>query len=149
MSSSTIVVGVDGSEPSVEALHWAVGQAKLTGDRVVAVIGWEYPATGWAGMMPGQVIPVDFDAEKLAGQILDDTLAKHLDPETAASVERRVVDGPAAQVLIDNAEGASLLVVGDRGHSGVKAVLLGSVSANVTQHATCPVVVVRGGTTAD
>lgn len=57
---------------------------------------------------------------------------------------RTVVGGNATQALIDAAKGASLLVVGDRGHSGFKAAVLGSVSSHVTQHASCPVVVVRG-----
>lgn len=57
---------------------------------------------------------------------------------------RTVVSGNPAQALIDQAEGASLLVVGDRGYSGFKAAVLGSVSSRVTQHSPCPVVVVRG-----
>ncbi|MEU0283186.1 universal stress protein [Streptomyces sp. NPDC088147] len=145
--SGTIVVGVDGSEPSLKALRWAVRQAKLTGDEVGAVIGWEYPATGWAGMLPG--MPPEFEPEQLAWQILDEALDRTLDADVAAVIERRVVSGPAAQVLLDSSEGASLLVVGDRGYSGFKAALLGSVSLHVTQHAKCPVVVVRGEITED
>ncbi|MFC9652761.1 MULTISPECIES: universal stress protein [unclassified Streptomyces] len=145
--SGTIVVGVDGSEPSLKALRWAVRQAKLTGDEVGAVIGWEYPATGWAGMLPG--MPPEFEPEQLAWQILDEALDRTLEADVAAVVERRVVSGPAAQVLLDSSEGASLLVVGDRGYSGFKAALLGSVSLHVTQHAKCPVVVVRGEFTED
>ncbi|MEU3185051.1 universal stress protein [Streptomyces sp. NPDC006923] len=143
--SNKIVVGVDGSEPSLKALHWAVQQAKLTGDRLAAVIGWEYPAVGWAGMTPG--VPPEFDPEQLARQILDEALDKNLAPDVAASVERLVVAGHAAQVLTEISEGAALLVVGDRGHSGFTAALLGSVSLHVTQHAKCPVVVVRGEVT--
>ncbi|MGS2589229.1 universal stress protein [Streptomyces hebeiensis] len=142
--SGTIVIGVDGSEPSLKALFWAVRQAELTGDRLTAVIGWEYPATGWAGMMPA--MPADFDPEAMARQILDEALEKNLPPRVAAGVERRVVAAPAAQALLESVAdvSASLLVVGDRGYSGFKAALLGSVSLHVTQHATCPVVVVRG-----
>lgn len=103
--SGTIVVGVDGSEPSLKALRWAVRQAKLTGDDVGAVIGWEYPATGWAGMLPG--MPPEFEPEQLAWQILDEALDKTLEADVAAVVERRVVSGPAAQVLLDASEGAS------------------------------------------
>ncbi|EST26129.1 MULTISPECIES: universal stress protein [Streptomyces] len=137
-----IVVGVDGSASSVKALHWAVRQAGLTGDTVEAAIGWEYPASAWATMAPG--IPPEFDPEQLAGQILDETLESALGKEGAAAVDRQVVGAPAAQALLDRAEGAVLLVVGDRGYSGFKAALLGSVSLHVTQHATVPVVVVRG-----
>ncbi|MFG2867931.1 universal stress protein [Streptomyces sp. NPDC048338] len=137
-----IVVGVDGSEQSLKALAWAAAQAALTGDSLQAVIGWEYPAS-WATLMPG--VPPEFDPEQLAKQILDESLEQALAPEVAAAVTRTVVGGNAAQALVDQAAGASLLVVGDRGHSGFKAAVLGSVSTNVAQHAPCPVVVVRGG----
>jgi nucleotide-binding universal stress UspA family protein len=106
------------------------------------VIGCEHPATSWAAMMPAT--PAEFDPEKLARQILDEALEKNLDEATAATIDRQVVNGPAAQVLIDASTHASLLVVGERGYSGFTATLLGSVSLHVTQHAKSPVVVVRG-----
>ncbi|MEU2548096.1 universal stress protein [Streptomyces roseolus] len=140
MAGGRIVVGVDGSGPSLEALKWAAGQAALTGDALHAVISWEYPAS-WATLMPG--VPPEFDPERLAGQILDQSLTEALTPEQAAAATRTVVSGNPAQALIDQARGAELLVVGDRGYSGFKAAVLGSVSTNVTQHAPCPVVVVR------
>ncbi len=141
MAGGRIVVGVDGSGPSLKALKWAAAQAALTGDTLHAVISWEYPAS-WATLMPG--VPPEFDPERLAQQILDQSLAEALTPEQAAATTRTVVSGNAAQALVDQAAGAELLVVGDRGHSGFKAAVLGSVSTNVTQHAPCPVVVVRG-----
>ncbi|MFJ8131416.1 universal stress protein [Streptomyces hydrogenans] len=141
MAGGRIVVGVDGSEPSLKALKWAAAQAALTGDTLHAVISWEYPAS-WATLMPG--VPPEFDPERLAKQILDQSLDEALTPAEAAAVTRTVVGGNAAQALIDQAEGAELLVVGDRGYSGFKAAVLGSVSSQVTQHAPCPVVVVRG-----
>ncbi|MFF5502850.1 universal stress protein [Streptomyces roseolus] len=143
MAGGRIVVGVDGSGPSLKALTWAARQAALTGDSLHAVISWEYPAS-WATLMPG--VPPEFDPERLAEQILDQSLAEALTPEQAAATTRTVVAGNAAQALIDQAEGAELLVVGDRGYSGFKAAVLGSVSTNVTQHAPCPVVVVRAPT---
>ncbi|MCQ6552286.1 universal stress protein [Streptomyces sp. C10-9-1] len=139
-----IVVGVDGSEPSVKALRWAVRQAGLSGETLEAVISWEYPAAGWAAMVPS--LPPDFDPEQMASKILDDTLERTLGAEAAASVQRTVVVGNPAQALMERAEGADLLVVGDRGYSGFKAALLGSVGLHLSQHAPCPVVVVRGGT---
>ncbi|MET9956936.1 universal stress protein [Streptomyces sp. NPDC006339] len=140
-SGGRIVVGVDGSEPSLKALRWAARQAALTGDSLHAVITWEYPAS-WATAMPG--VPQGFDPERLAKEILDESLAKALTPAEAAAVTRTVAAGNPSQILVEQAEGASLLVVGDRGHSGFKAAVLGSVSTNVAQHAPCPVVVVRG-----
>ncbi|MBT2898569.1 MULTISPECIES: universal stress protein [unclassified Streptomyces] len=136
-----IVVGVDGSDSSIKALHWAVRQAELTGAAVEAVNSWEYPATSWASMMPG--MPEDFDPQALATVSLTEALEEALGAEGAAAVSKVVVIGNPAQALLDRAQGADLLVVGARGHTGLKATLLGSVSLHVTQHAPCPVTVVR------
>ncbi|PCG81390.1 universal stress protein UspA [Streptomyces sp. WZ.A104] len=136
-----IVVGVDGSEESVKAVHWAVRQAELTGDTVEAVNAWEYPATSWASMMPG--MPEDFDPQAVAAVSLTEALEEALGAEGAAEVSKIVVIGNPAQVLLERAKGARLLVVGARGYSGFKAALLGSVSLTVAQHAPCPVTVVR------
>ncbi|MEU9359221.1 universal stress protein [Streptomyces sp. NPDC048301] len=137
-----IVVGVDGSDPSLKALHWAVRQAGLTGDTVEAVNSWEYPATSWASMMPG--MPEDFDPQAVATVALTEALEEALGAAGAAAIQKIVVIGNPAQSLLDRSEGANLLVVGARGRSGLKATLLGSVSLHVTQHATCPVTVVHG-----
>jgi nucleotide-binding universal stress UspA family protein len=59
-------------------------------------------------------------------------------------VRARVVEGNAAQVLLDASDGADLLVVGSRGHGGFTEALLGSVSQHCVHHARCPVVVIRG-----
>ncbi|NEE27952.1 universal stress protein [Streptomyces sp. SID7982] len=136
-----IVVGVDGSDSSIRALHWAVRQAELTGATVEAVNSWEYPATSWASMMPG--MPEDFDPQALATVSLNEALEEALGAAGAAAVSKVVVIGNPAQALLDRAQGADLLVVGARGHTGFKATLLGSVSLHVTQHAPCPVTVVR------
>ncbi|MFJ9061018.1 universal stress protein [Streptomyces sp. NBC_00111] len=136
-----IVVGVDGSDASIKALRWAVRQAELTGDTVEAVNSWEYPATGWASMMPG--MPEDFDPQAVATVALNEALEEALGGEGAAAVEKIVVIGNPAQTLLERSRGANLLVVGARGYSGFKATLLGSVSLHVAQHATCPVTVVR------
>jgi nucleotide-binding universal stress UspA family protein len=63
----------------------------------------------------------------------------------AVTIRPRIVEDHAAQALLDAAEGADLVVVGSRGHGGFSGALLGSVSQHVVQHATCPVVVIRGG----
>jgi nucleotide-binding universal stress UspA family protein len=141
--SGTIVVGVDGSDPSIKALRWAARQAALTGDRLETVIAWEYPAN-WGAISGMGGIPAEFEPENLARQVLDEAVGKGLDPDVAAAVDRQVLEGHAAQILVKRSEGATLLVVGDRGHSGFTAALLGSVSMHVSQHSHSPVVVVRG-----
>jgi nucleotide-binding universal stress UspA family protein len=109
-----IVVGVDGSPSSREALRWAVQQAALTGSAVDAVIAWHDPAS-YAGY----------------GWLIADTSYADL-------------KGHPARVLLDAAEGGDLLVVGNRGHGGFAGMLLGSVSQHCVNHSPCPVVVIRG-----
>jgi nucleotide-binding universal stress UspA family protein len=132
----TIVVGVDGSGPSREALSWACRQAKLTGAAVRAVIAWHYPDSY------GYPIPVnDVDWPGLARQVVTDAIA---DLPDQGSVTCLVVQGDPAQVLLDASSQADLLVVGSRGHGGFLEALLGSVGQHCVHHATCPVVVIRG-----
>jgi nucleotide-binding universal stress UspA family protein len=130
-----IVVGVDGSVPSKAALSWAVQQGKLTGAVVEAVIAWEFPATY------GYPVPVSgVSWEQLAQQAVSEAVA---DVAAPVKVTYKVVEGNAAQALVDESAGADLLVVGSRGHSGFVEALLGSTSQHCVHHATCPVVVIR------
>lgn len=137
-----IVVGVDGSEPSLHALRWAARQAALTGASLEAVIAWEMPSLYGTGMIPG--IPEGFDLEDSAANALSQAVETALPPEQAAAVVQTPVLGNAAQAILDRGEGAELIVVGVRGHGTFRSTLLGSVSHTVTLHADCPVVVVRG-----
>jgi nucleotide-binding universal stress UspA family protein len=136
-----IVVGVDGSASSKAALWWAVRQAELTDGTVEAVTAWHYPSA-WYGWTPPQ--SVTFDFEKIASEMLDETIAKSIGPDHLVEISKRVLQGNAAAVLLDAARGAELLVVGNRGHGGFAGTLLGSVGQHCVQHASCPVVVVRG-----
>lgn len=141
-ASGRIVVGVDGSSHSEEALRWAIGQARLTGQPVEAVTSWSVPVP--YGGMGGAGAVVAFDWEGEATSTLRDTVAKAVDSPDADRVSQRVVQGHPAQVLVDAAAEAALLVVGSRGRSGFTGMLLGSVSQHVIARAACPVVVVRG-----
>ena len=131
-----IVVGVDGSASSVDALRWALRQAARTGDHVKAVIAWDYPN------MYGYPLTEDVDWEAAAGQTLDEAVQQAAGTDHPA-VTSAVMRGNPTQVLVQAAAGAELLVVGNRGHGGFTEMLLGSVSSHVVAHATCPVLVVR------
>jgi nucleotide-binding universal stress UspA family protein len=74
--------------------------------------------------------------------LLEQAIAQGDDGDQPAT-ERRVVQGNAAAVLIEQSRSADLLVVGNRGHGGFTGMLLGSVSGHCEHHAHCPVVVVR------
>jgi nucleotide-binding universal stress UspA family protein len=143
-SATRIAVGVDGSPSSVEALRWAIQQAALTGAAVDAVVAWHYPAvTGGYGWAPGSM-GSGGDFQEIAGKTLADAISSSLDPASHVRVRSCVVEGNPAQVLLDAAAGADLLVVGSRGHGGFAEALLGSVSQHCVHHSTCPVVVIRG-----
>jgi nucleotide-binding universal stress UspA family protein len=130
-----IVVGVDGSKLSVEALHWAVDYARRCGGRIRAVIAWRYPVSyGFPATFP----EIDFAGE--ATRMMEAAVSAAL-PDSDLPVQTRVVQGPTVPVLLDEARGADLLVVGSRGHGEFAGMLLGSVSAACVQHATCPVLV--------
>ncbi|MFF2044196.1 universal stress protein [Kitasatospora sp. NPDC058170] len=137
-----IVVGVDGSPASAQALRWAVDYARLTGGTVHAIAAWEYPAFyGWAGLT---VPPAEgFNPEELAGRTLSDTVRGVVGDDPGVKITEAVLPGNAARALLDAAQGASLVVVGSRGLGGFSGALLGSVSRHLTEHAPCPVVVVR------
>jgi len=133
-----IVVGVDGSEPSKAALAWAMAQGRLTGAVVEAVIAWEVPATY------GYPIPVsDVNWKQLAQQVVSDAIADVAGPAAPAKISSKVVEGNAAQALLEESARADLLVVGNRGHGGFVEALVGSTGQHCVEHATCPVVIIR------
>ncbi|MDQ0028671.1 universal stress protein [Arthrobacter bambusae] len=133
-----IVVGVDGSDASVEALREAHRLASALGISVEGWICWDFPAGHEAYEMMGR----DGFSHQ-ASEILHDAMTKAFGPELPPNVRTRLVLGSARQSLIDASRFASLLVVGRRGHGGFNGLLLGSVSAACVAHARCPVLVVH------
>jgi nucleotide-binding universal stress UspA family protein len=77
-------------------------------------------------------------------QALDDTVQAVFGDQPPPELHREAREGGAAKVLLDVSQGATMLVVGSRGHGGVAGLLLGSVSANVAEHAPCPVLIIHG-----
>lgn len=133
-----ILVGVDGSEGSKEALRWAAEQARYTGARLDVVMAWKIPGASYGVLAP---MPTSMDLPGEAKMALDKLIEEVLGTAPAVTVSARVVEGPPAAVLLKEAEGADLLVVGNRGHGGLVGMLLGSVSEQCVAHARCPVIV--------
>ncbi|MEU8515733.1 universal stress protein [Kitasatospora sp. NPDC048722] len=138
--SARIVVGVDGSPTSRAALVWAARQAGLTGAAVDAVIAWQYPV-GYG--TPSAAVP-NFDLAGNARQTLAGAVAAATARSPQVEIRQHVVQGHPAAALLEAADSADLLVVGNRGHGGFTEALLGSVSQHCVHLARCPVVVVRG-----
>ena len=83
------------------------------------------------------------DLHRAADDLLERALTDAGDEARDIEIERQVVQGTAAEVLVSAATADDLLVVGSRGHGGFASLLLGSVSQQCVQHAACPVVVVH------
>ena len=140
-STGPIVVGIDGSPQARAALEWAIDEARLKKAELHIVVGWRLPnMLGWP--VP---LPTDFDPVGPAQAVVDETVKFINDNHADVVVRSHVEEGPAARSLIRKAQevGASLLVVGARGHGEVAGMLIGSVSEYVATHAHCPVVIVR------
>jgi nucleotide-binding universal stress UspA family protein len=147
--SKAIVVGVDGSEASWEALRWAADEARLRFAQLVAVHAGSFiPAQpiGDPGMlaMPAGDLAGQLGAESEAARgVLEAAVEEALGAEPGLEIEQKLVEGDAGDALVAESESAELVVVGSHGRSGLKAALLGSVSRHVVSHAACPVVVVK------
>ncbi|GAA1762560.1 universal stress protein [Luedemannella helvata] len=135
-----IVVGVDGSVASVQALRWALGYARAAGAAVEAVIAWDIPSSMGYGPTVIEGVDIATAAREALAAIVEGNSAEY----PGVAVTQRALRGHPADVLIDEAEGADLLVVGSHGYGGFARALLGSVSQHCISHADCPVVVVRG-----
>jgi nucleotide-binding universal stress UspA family protein len=144
VSIDRIVVGVDGSAGSRQALRWALDEARSHGADVEAVHAWD----DWPG--PAEVegagfLDIDVDTlEDRARRILDDAVDAADASGLTRPVRRVVARGGPARTLVEASKGADLLVVGSRGYGTFTALLVGSVATQCTHHAACPVVVVRG-----
>lgn len=134
---SRIVVGVDGSPESVEALRWALDEARARRARLDVVMAWQYPVPVDAILPEAR----DFDRQTEAEV---QTLVDEVDPDgrSGVDVHPRVFRGPAGPALIDAARGAELLVVGSQGRGRFAGLVLGSVSLFCVSKAPCSVVVV-------
>jgi nucleotide-binding universal stress UspA family protein len=136
--AAPIVVGLDGSVLSIDALRWAVGQARLTGADIHAVTGWEVPYTI-------MIVPTYTEADycRDAHQVLDRSVAEVQEAAPDVRIEKHLIQKRPALALTTAARGAQLLVIGSHGRGELPGVHLGSVASYCVHHAPCPVVVVR------
>jgi nucleotide-binding universal stress UspA family protein len=142
-----IVVGIDESDCSREALAWALEEARLR--QSVLEVVYAYGSTsGWVGMgeVVGAAIPENFsedDVAHAARSVLNDEVDRATGGPTDVELILRTVPLHAGEALVEASNGATLLVLGTHGHGDLHHALLGSVSSHCIHHARCPVVVVR------
>lgn len=147
--SKPIVVGIDGSDASREALRWAAEEARLRSAPLVALYAWSFippQPIGDPGLLavPAGDFPGQLEAERdAASGALEAAVADALAAAPGIQVEQKLVEGDPGDALVAASESSQLVVVGSHGRSGIQAALLGSVSRHVTSHADCPVVVVK------
>ena len=133
---SVVVVGVDGSTGSRDAVRWAAEYARLTGAKLRAVSSWRWPNYITR-------IPPGIDLEADTRRTLEEVVAEVRADFPEVPVGDRVIEGPGGPALLSQAADASLLVVGARGRAAYPGMLLGSVAEYCVRNGPCPVVVVR------
>ncbi|TNC19626.1 universal stress protein [Amycolatopsis alkalitolerans] len=141
-SEGPVVVGVDGSVASEEAVAVAFDEASWRGAPLIAVHSWDdafltavFEETHWT---------LDHDQiQEREGEVLAERLAGWQEKCPDVAVERVVTHGRPAVALLDQADSAQLIVVGSRGRGGFAGMLLGSTSQAVMSYALCPVLVAR------
>ena len=139
--SRRVVVGVDGSEASRNALAFAFDYADSTGGTVVALHGRS--VTSMNGPWDVDVAPAVAEELESAQRLLAEAVAGMGEKYPDVPLELQPMPVPPVRALADSSLTAALVVVGTRGRGGFVGLLLGSVSAGVLQHAQCPVAVVR------
>ncbi|MGW3989189.1 universal stress protein [Streptomyces sp. NPDC004830] len=138
-----VVVGVDGSPPSLDAVQTAAGEARIRGAelRLVHAFGRS------SAHLPAGAPPWS-PAGTGVRELLDGTMAmaerRARDVAPHADITRDVTLGHPMEVLEIASRTASLVVVGSRGLGAVGGLLLGSTSAHLAAHSSCPLLVVRG-----
>jgi nucleotide-binding universal stress UspA family protein len=143
---SRIVVGTDGSETAAEAVRQAAELARLTGAKLDLVSAYE-PVSGQRLREEARNVPEDLQWLVNPREDVDTTLERSAEPWLKAGLEVNVFprEGDPADAILDVAEenGADLIVVGNKGMTGAKRFLLGSVPNKVSHHAPCGVWIVR------
>jgi nucleotide-binding universal stress UspA family protein len=139
VSRGRIVVGIDGSAASIDALAWAGRQAHLAHANLEIIMTWDWPTTyGLAAYLPEGYDPSEGLLEILA-KAADDLRTKYPD----IVITTRLVQRHPAPLLVEASKGADLLVIGSRGHGEFVGMLIGSVSEYCATNAHCPVLVHR------
>jgi nucleotide-binding universal stress UspA family protein len=144
---ASIVVGTDGSDTAKSAVHYAIDLARELGARLLIVSAYE-PISNQRLRHERAEVPPDLqwmvnpreDVIAMLEEAREDATTAGLD-----DVEIFSRQGDAADAILDIAEEqrADLIVVGNRGMTGAKRFLLGSVPNKVSHHAPCSVLIVR------
>jgi nucleotide-binding universal stress UspA family protein len=142
----SIVVGTDGSETANEAVRQATELAKAVGSSIDLVSAYE-PVSSARLREEAQQVPKDLEWMVNPREDVDATLkaAGEQIAEAGVEVQTFAREGDPADAILDVAEErkSDLIVVGNKGMTGAKRFLLGSVPNKVSHHAPCSVMIIR------
>jgi nucleotide-binding universal stress UspA family protein len=140
-----VVVGVDGSAESRAALVAALAEAGRNGAEV-EVVATYFPTDYWTDVtmvLVQSVEAIRADLERRTDELVANVVSEQMAAGGVARVLTTISEGPAAEVLLQRAEGAQLLVIGSRGRGAIRGLLLGSVALHCAMHAPGPVMLVH------
>jgi nucleotide-binding universal stress UspA family protein len=137
-----LIVGVDGSDTSLGAAHWAGREAATTG-RDVRLL-YARPTDSWIRPDDDRVLEAEEHVLRAMTRLAGDLRRRH--PGLRVDVE--TVSGPVDLTLLRTADASGTLVLGTRGNGGFFALLLGSVAQSVAARAQNPVILVPPGAAA-
>lgn len=137
-----VVVGVDGSEESLQAVSFAAAEADRAGDELTVVLAVHGPARWVENELPSSGLAETIVEEDKV--VLAESVAGLRDRYPDLVIHQRLeTDTEPAQALVDAAREARLLVIGSRGRGAFSRLVLGSTAHAVLQHAPCPTIVTR------
>ncbi len=149
---SKILVGIDGSEYSRNAVNYALDLAVKYGSELflLAIVPSKVHHGDSSGVF-GMVSPSYFDEYKKEAKKWFEEIINHINKETTIDTSTRIKSeviatpfSTPASILINAEErDVDLIVIGTRGNSGLKKMLLGSVASDVVTYSYCPVLVVK------
>ncbi|WP_054812628.1 universal stress protein [Nocardia arizonensis] len=136
-----VVVGIDGSEVSADAVEAAFAEADMRGAQLIAVHSWSDLRFDRPAVLPDTFGSEDISA--IADRILAESLAGWQEKYPDVHVIRRVYISNPRHHLRQWSKAAQLVVVGSRGRGGFRGLLLGSTGLSLVQRSECPVMVVH------
>lgn len=142
-SSAPVVVGIDGSAASLEAVGLAAREATLRDRPLHIVHAFIWPLLR-VPLGPSPSGPPDGGFQNQAARMLEEAVARARSVAPDTSITSELITGDAGPVLLQCAKAAHLVVVGDRGLGGFSGLLLGSVALKLASRSEAPVLVSRG-----
>ncbi len=135
MAMERLLVCVDGSKNSEEAVRRAVEIARMFGSAITLMYVWTAPATGGRGMVVHHDIP-EQEMERLEGS------AKVLRDGGIGYRTVKAIGNPAKEIIEEAKRGYDMAIMGSRGLGAVEGFLLGSVTSRVAHHIAIPLLIV-------